>query len=59
MLGILDYGEDWRICRKMTHREFNATTFTKYRPILAYQAQELVGRLARESVTHVAIHLKR
>ena len=54
----MDYGEDWRVCRKMTHHEFNATTFTKYRPILAHQAQELVRRLAREPVAHLAVYLK-
>ena len=54
----MDYGEDWRVCRKMTRHEFNATTFTKYRPILAHQAQELVRRLAREPVAHLAVYLK-
>ena len=55
---LSDYGEDWRVCRKMTHREFNATAFKKYRPILAHQAQELVRRLAREPVAHLAVYLK-
>ncbi|KAI1785253.1 cytochrome P450 [Ganoderma leucocontextum] len=56
--GSMDYGEDWRVCRKMTHHEFHATAFKKYRPILAQHAHEFVCQLTKESVARVPVHLK-
>ncbi|KAI1785432.1 cytochrome P450 [Ganoderma leucocontextum] len=56
--GSMDYGEDWRVCRKMTHHEFHATASKKYRPILAQHAHEFVRRLTKESVARVPVHLK-
>ncbi|TBU22643.1 cytochrome P450 [Dichomitus squalens] len=44
----MDYGDDWRVCRKMTHHEYHATSFQKYRPILARRAYEHIHRLTEE-----------
>ncbi|RPD77315.1 cytochrome P450 [Lentinus tigrinus ALCF2SS1-7] len=56
--GSMDYGEDWRVCRKMTHQEFHATPFKKYRPVLAKHAYDLVRRLASDCGARVPAHLK-
>ncbi|RDX49720.1 cytochrome P450 [Lentinus brumalis] len=56
--GSMDYGEDWRMCRKMTHQEFHATPFKKYRPILAKEAYNLVRRLVNDRGFRVPVHLK-
>lgn len=54
----MDYGEEWRISRKMTHHEFHATAFKKYRPILVQNAHDLVRRVTRGPMTDVSVHLK-
>ncbi|TBU52418.1 cytochrome P450 [Dichomitus squalens] len=46
--GTMDYGDDWRVCRKMAHHEFHATSFQKHRPILARRAYEFIHRLTEE-----------
>ncbi|KAM5540993.1 hypothetical protein V8D89_005304 [Ganoderma adspersum] len=56
--GLMDYGEEWRVCRKMTHHEFRATPFKKYRYILVHHAHDLVRRMTKESVARVSFHLK-
>ena len=56
--GSMDYGEDWRVCRKMTHHEFNATSFKKYRPVLVRHAHDLLRRLANGGGDRLPVHLK-
>ena len=54
----MDYNDDWRVCRKMTHQEFHAASFRKYRPILAKNAYYFVRRLAADGGARVPVHLK-
>ena len=54
----MDYNDDWRVCRKMTHQEFHATTFKKYRPVLIKHAYNLVRRLAGGQGARLHAHLK-
>ncbi|KAI0673216.1 cytochrome P450 [Trametes maxima] len=55
--GSMEYGEDWRQCRKMTHLDFHAGAFKKYRPILLKNARDFLRRLASGRGT-VPNHLK-
>ena len=54
----MDYGEEWRVCRKMMHHEFHATAFKKYRPVLTQHAREFIQRVTKKPVTHVSGYLK-
>ena len=54
----MDYGDDWRTCRKMTYHEFHTTPVKKYRPVLTRHAHHLVSQLTKESVARVPVHLK-
>lgn len=56
----MDYGEDWRACRKMAHHEFRASPFTKYRPVLLKNAHDLLRRLSsgRRDGPRIPYHLK-
>ena len=54
----MDYNDDWRACRKMTHREFREDAFKKYRPVLAKHALDLVRRVATERGARIPVHLK-
>ena len=56
--GSMDYNDDWRVCRKMTHQEFHATPFKKYRPVLTKHAHDFVRRLAGERGARLPAHLK-
>ncbi|KAI0369518.1 cytochrome P450 [Pilatotrama ljubarskyi] len=55
--GSMTYGAEWRECRKMTHTEFHAGPFKKYRPILLKNTHDLLRRLASGRGT-VPMHLK-
>ncbi|KAI0659510.1 cytochrome P450 [Cubamyces menziesii] len=55
--GSMEYGENWRECRKMTHREFHAAPFKQYRPILYRNACDFLRRL-RSGRGTVPGHLK-
>ncbi|OSD00712.1 cytochrome P450 [Trametes coccinea BRFM310] len=44
--GSMQYGDDWRECRKMTHRELHPGALTKYRPVLLKNAHGFLARLA-------------
>ena len=56
--GSMDYGEDWRACRKMTHHVFHGTSFEKYRPVLTRRAHEFIGRIVKEGGARIPVHLK-
>ncbi|KAI8996287.1 cytochrome P450 [Trametes punicea] len=56
--GSMAYGDDWRECRKMTHRELHAGPVKQYRPVLLENAHDFLRRLASGRGTLLPVHLK-
>lgn len=54
----MDYGEDWRVCRRMARLDFHSASFAKYRPTLRKHAHEFVRRLGEEHGARLPVHLK-
>ncbi|KAI0793833.1 cytochrome P450 [Fomes fomentarius] len=54
----MDYGEDWRVCRKMARLDFHSASFAKYRPTLRNHVHQFVRRLAEEHGARLPVHLK-
>ncbi|KAI0772489.1 cytochrome P450 [Trametes elegans] len=56
--GSMEYGEDWRECRKMTHHEFHAKSFEKYRPVLLKNTHDFLRRIASQRGVLTAIRCR-
>ena len=53
----MDCTDTWRLCRKMTHREFHAGPFKRHRPVLARQLGAFVRGLVADGGANLPAHL--